>query len=99
LVVLSNANAQSFLSSYSAKDNQGKVNKLYSAPQLKALLSSNRVACFSFNRKAYLSKGYIAKLGKTKSFCTAKASKMYGIKRLNKDNLTLNFRIKLTKAL
>lgn len=96
LLCISNVKAQG-LNSFIAQDSTTKTTKLYTVAQLKSLLESNEVACFSFKRKAYLSKGYKAKLGNTKDFCSAKASKAYGIKRLNKDNLTLDARLQLNK--
>lgn len=96
LLCISSVKAQG-LNSFIASDSKKTTTKLYSVAQLKSLLNSNKVACFSFKRKAYLSKGYIKKLGSTKDFCSAKASKAYGITRLNKDNLTLQARITLNK--
>lgn len=88
-------NAQAFLGAYSASDNKKSASKTYSEVELKKLLSSQSVACFSYERKAYLSKGYIAKFGNTKEFCSAKAAKAYNVTRLNKNDLTLDARLKL----
>ena len=91
LTITANTRAQDVLGSFQVGAS-GKTTRVYSTSEIKTLLESDKVACVSFNRKAYISKGYKAKFGNSKDFCNAKDAKNYGITRLDKNNLPIEMR-------
>ena len=97
ILLVTQVKASSFLQGFQV--NKGTTSTIYSMKTLQAELNSNNVSCFTMKRKIFVSKGYKAKYGNVKEYCTAKRAKIEGITRITKDNLNSEAFKKATKAL